>query len=109
MSEQCNQAVEQAARLAIRQTFDTAEGEFGSTLFASHHLEELEESYWEEHIGTRRPSPEEILELIECRFVVDEEGEIERLDFQLPAEVSDYVLSVSVDEGGNVDEITMES
>jgi hypothetical protein len=36
-----------AALSAIKRTLKTEEGEYGSTLFTSHHLEEIEPSYWE--------------------------------------------------------------
>ena len=36
----------QIALEAIRRSLDTEAGEYGATLFAAHHLEELDQSYW---------------------------------------------------------------
>jgi hypothetical protein len=41
---------EAAARAAIKQLFVTSEDEHGATLFVSHHLEELDSSYWRKHL-----------------------------------------------------------
>lgn len=80
-------------------------------LFASHHLEELDPSYWKQHTGTPSPSREQILGLLELRSHWGEEGEdgIDVFDFTLPGGVTDYVISVRFDEGGEVEDISMES
>ncbi len=114
MSDQCNQAFEQAARLAIQQTYGTEEGEFGSTLFVEHHMEELTESDWEASIGKAKPSPDEILDALECKLILGDDGAVEGADFGFPGrggtgEVSQYLLAVSFDVSGGVEDISMES
>ncbi|MDF1838183.1 MAG: DUF2004 domain-containing protein [Planctomycetota bacterium] len=109
MSDLCHRAVEEAARQAIQQSFGTEEGEYGSTLFVSHHLEEVEDTYWKKHTGSKSPDSEEVLDLLECRFCTDGDGQLTGLDFSLPGDVSQYVLALSVDENGDLGEIEMES
>jgi Protein of unknown function (DUF2004) len=75
----------------------------------SHHLEELDSSYWKKHLSTETPDPQRILELLELRSHWGGDDEIETFDFTLPEEVTNYVISVKFDESGDVSEITMES
>lgn len=100
-----------AALKSIMQAFGTAADEHGATLFVSHHLEELGADYWEEHCGTARPEPNRVLEILTLRshWGEDDEDGIDKFDFSLPGDVTDYVISVSFDENGDVAEITMES
>ena len=102
---------EKAGIAAIKRTFGTADGEYGATLFASHHLDELEASYWQKHLGTDQPEPARVLDILRLRsHWGDEHGEgIEVFDFTLPDDVTDYVISVRFDEAGEVEEISMES
>jgi hypothetical protein len=100
---------EKIAIAAIRQTLGTDDGECGSTLFVSHHLEELEVDYWQKHLGTDNPDPERILDLIKLRSHWGGDDELETFDFALPDDVTDYVISVRFDESGDVAEISMES
>jgi len=39
----------------------------------------------------------------------DDDDGLDTLDFALPGDVSNYVLSVGFDENGEIDEISMES
>lgn len=96
---------------AIRKSLGTEAGEFGATLFASHHLGELEASYWQARLQNDRPAPSQVLELLELQahWGDDDEDGIDTLDFGLPDGVSNYLLSVSFDENGEVEEIVMES
>ena len=100
---------EAAARAAIKKAFWTADDEFGATLFVSHHLEELESSYWKKHLSTETPEPRLILELLELHDHWGEDDELERFDFTLPEDVTNYVICVRFDDAGKVSEITMES
>ena len=89
----------------------TAADEHCATLFVSHHLEELGGDYWQEYCGTTRPEPNKVLEILILRSHSgedDDEG-IDTFDFSLPGGITDYVISVSFDEHGDVTEITMES
>lgn len=101
MEEKIRQAL-----IAIKSSHGTEAGEHGATLFVSHHLEELKKSYWEKHIGIKEPSPEDILSLLVVEEVWDDGSAI---DFTLPDEVTNYLLSVSLNENGGIDEISMES
>ncbi len=102
---------EKVALEAIRRSLGTEAGEFGATLFTSHHLEELEQSYWQTHLKTDRPEPAQVIELLrlQSHWSDGDEDGIDTLDFGLPGEVSNYLLSVRFDENGEVSEISMES
>lgn len=98
-----------AALAAIKQSADEADS--GVTLFASHHLEELDLTYWQQHAGTPQPSRDRILDLLELRSHWGSDGEngIDVFDFTLPGDVTDYVISVRFDDDGAVGDISMES
>ena len=98
---------------AIRSSLGTPDGEYGATLFASHHLEEIDGAYWQARLGTEKPEPAAVLGLLELldHWAEKEEDEEDgqTLDFGLPGEVSDYLLSVRFDPDGTIEEIMMES
>jgi hypothetical protein len=104
-------AREKAALAAIRRSFGTAEGEFGANLFASHHLEEIDGAYWQKHLGTKKPEPAQVLDILILRshWADDENDGIQVFDFTLPDEVTNYVISVRFDYSGEVEDISMES
>lgn len=93
---------------AIRKAYGTEAGEFSTTMFVSHHLEELPQDYWQEHTGTGAPDPAAVLGLLELKSNWGDE-DIENFDFSLPGDVTDYVLSVRFDDTGEIGEISMES
>jgi hypothetical protein len=100
---------------AIRGSLGTEAGEYGAMLFASHHLAELEPTYWKKHLGTTEPEPAQIIGLLRLKSHwsfgdegIDKDG-IETFDFSLPDGVSNYVLSVRFDERGEVEDLMMES
>lgn len=104
---------ERAALAAIRQAFGI-DDESGATLFVSHHLEEIDASYWEKHLGAPKPEPIRVLDLLELRSHWgdddgDDEKGFETFDFTLPDDVTDYVISVRFDDSGKVEDISMES
>ena len=95
---------------AIKSAYGTEDDEFGATLFVSHHIEELEDSYWEEHLQTSSPEPAKVLDLLVLSpYWEPDEDEIESIDFTLPGNVTDYVICVNFDENGEVEDIAMES
>lgn len=101
---------QKAALAAIKRAFGAKEDECGATLFVSHHLNEIEDSYWQKHLGTANPAPSRVLEILELRsHWGEEEDGIDTFDFTLPGGVTDYVISVRFDETGSVEDITMES
>lgn len=100
---------EAAARAAIKRAFGTSDDEYGVTLFVSHHLEELDSTYWEKHLSTENPNPHLVLDLLELRSHWGGDDETATFDFTLPEQVTNYVISVRFDDDGDVSEITMES
>lgn len=99
------------ALAAIRSAFGAEEDEYGATLFVSHHLDEIEETYWQKHLGAAQPEPSLVLDILELRshWSGEEDDGIETFDFTLPEGITNYVISVHFNESGQVKEITMES
>jgi len=93
---------------AIKHTFGTEVGEDCVNSFVEHHLEELPQSYWQQHLGSSTPEPIAVIGLLQLHPSWGEDG-IEYFDFTLPDEVTDYVVSVHFDIAGKIDEILMES
>ena len=93
---------------AIRQLFGTQDGEFSTTLFVEHHMEEIPPSYWQTHLGTEKPEPAAVLGLLALTSRWGD-GDVENFDFSLPGKVTNYVISVHFDGDGNIDDISMES
>jgi hypothetical protein len=93
---------------AIKQAFGTKSGEDSIGLFIEHHIAELPEAYWAEHLGTSTPDPASVLGLLQFRSSWGEE-ELEYFDFTLPGDVTNYVVSVHFDSSGLIEEISMES
>jgi len=100
---------EAAARAAIKKAFDTADEESGVALFISHHLEEIDADYWKQHFSTETPEPQRIIDSLVLQSIWGGDDEIETFDFTLPEDVTNYLISVSFDEDGEVSGITMES
>ncbi|WP_081617195.1 DUF2004 domain-containing protein [Thioalkalivibrio sulfidiphilus] len=96
------------ALTAIKNAFGTEEGEGNVNLFVEHHLGELPQSYWQQHLGASSPEPKSVVGLLQLRSSWGDKG-IEYFDFKLPGEVTDYVVSVRFDDSGNIDGISMES
>ena len=63
-------------------------------------------TYWEKHLSTEIPSSEQVIGLLVLRSKWENE---EVYDFTLPDDVTDYVVSVSFDEDGKIEDIEMES
>lgn len=101
---------EKIVREAIQRSFGTEAGEFGATLFATHHLEELEPAYWLKHLGTETPDPEKVLGILQLKKTWGEdEGSLDFFDFTLPDQVTHHVVCVKFDGSEAVEEISMES
>ncbi|MFZ6875744.1 hypothetical protein ACO0LF_27060 [Undibacterium sp. Di27W] len=107
---------EKVAREALRLAFEKGNDDTGAGLFISHHLEEVEAEYWQQHLGTATPAPVRVLDILVLRsHWGDEENEenedegMEVFDFTLPDDATDYVISVRFDSAGVVQEIDMES
>ena len=95
---------------AIRESFADGDDEFGVPLFVSHHLKELEGSYWESHLQSSSPEPSKVLDILVVSpdWSPEEDG-IDDIDFTLPDGVTNYVICVSFNEDGEVEDISMES
>ena len=100
---------EAVARAAIRDAFGTPDDESGATLFVSHHLEEIGPEYWQQHLGSATPEPVRVLDIIQLRDTWGGDDDLDTFDFTLPDDVTQYVISVSFDEAGVVEGISMES
>lgn len=96
---------EKKALEAIKKSSGTQQGEYGIDEFVSHHLAELPKTYWEKFLGTPSPSPDQVVDLLVLRSKWDDE---EVYDFTLPDDVTDYVVSVTFNENGEIEDITME-
>jgi sigma54-dependent transcription regulator len=94
------------ALAAIKEASGTELGEYSVDEFISHHLEELSADYWKKHLGTTSPTTESVIGLLVLRSKWDDS---EVYDFTLPEEVTDYVVSVSFDDDGEIEDIAMES
>lgn len=99
------------ARRAIKSLYGKPEGEYGPTLFVSHHLEEIEPEYWLRTVGVQKPSLEQILDaLVFVDSWTSGSGDTDNtFDFGLPGNVSNYLLSVRFEDEGHVREVSMES
>jgi hypothetical protein len=97
------------ALAAIKAAYGTEDDEFGATLFVTHHLDEIEPPYWEKLFGTATPDPRQILDALVLRSEFEEDDDMDTFDFTLPDEVTDYVICVTFSEGGEVEDISMES
>jgi hypothetical protein len=98
-----------AALAAIKRSL--GEEDSAVSMFASHHVEELDAAYWKQHAGTAKPTPKQVVDLLELRSHWGDEDEdgIDTFDFTLPGDVTDYVVSVRFDEDGEVEDVSMES
>lgn len=101
---------EKVARERIKPLLGTPEGEYGPTLFASHHLNELAPDYWLEVCGTTKPDAVKILDslVLVAAWSSQDDDNIDVFDFSIPNAVSNYVLSARF-EDGEVVEVSMES
>lgn len=111
MTQDANSERCAAALLAIKSLYGKPEGEFGPTLFVSHHLVEVEGAYWQRTVGVARPTPNQVLNaLVLIRsWSSHEGGNIDVFDFGLPNNASNYVLAVRFEDDGDVASVSMES
>ncbi len=100
-----------AALRAIKSLYGKPEGEFGPTLFVSHHLEEVEGAYWLRTVGVARPTPNQVLNALVLIKSWSSDGvdNIDVFDFGLPNNASNYVLAVRFQDDGALADVSMES
>ncbi|MBK0053885.1 DUF2004 domain-containing protein [Stenotrophomonas sp. S39] len=101
-------AQQKRARSALEQLLGTEEGEDSVDLFVQHHLDEIEADYWNAQLGTATPAAGAVLGLLQPREPWEDEGSV-HVDFELPGDVSQYVLSVELNGDGEVLGVSMES
>jgi len=99
----------QAALAAIKSAYGTEDDEHGGTLFITHHLEEIESEYWEKHFKTATPSPIQIIDSLVICSQFEEGEDFDMIDLTLPDDVTNYLICVSFDQDGAVEDISMES
>ena len=101
---------ETVARAKLLGLLGSDEGELGPTLYVRHHKEELGSEYWTGAFGEPDPKPEAIIEglVLASSWDSEDDGNIDTLDFTLPGEVTDYLLSVRF-TGDEVSDVSMES
>ena len=97
------------ALAAIKAAYGATDDEYGVTLFVSHHLEEIEDSYWTQRFQTVSPAPSIILDGLILHSDFEDEVDIDSFDFTLPGDVTNYVICVSFNKSGEVESISMES
>lgn len=97
------------ALAAIKAAHGTEPDQLGVTLFVSHHLEEVDSSYWEKHFQTSTPDPGRILDSLVLCSEFEEEEDLELFDFTLPGKVTNYLICVNFNDEGEVESIAMES
>jgi len=101
----------QLALETITRSLDTEDGEYGATLFATHHLEELDQAYWQTHLKSDKPLPAQVIGLLclQSHRGDDDDDGLDTLDFSLPGDVTNYVLCVRFNKNGEITGISMES
>lgn len=94
----------------IKAVFDTPEGEESTTLFVSHHLNEIEPAQWQAAVGNKNPNPDQILaSLIPIdQWSSNDDEIIDTFDFSLPNDLTNYLLTVRVVDG-TASDVAMES
>jgi hypothetical protein len=100
-----------SARHAIKSLYGKPDGEYGPTLFVSHHLNEIEPGYWLKIVGIERPNPQQVLDALVLVDTWASGGDetVDTLDFGLPEDASNYLLSVRFGDDGQVQDVSMES
>lgn len=100
---------EEIARQAIIAGYGTEAGEYGPTLFAQHHLQEVDNDTWMSIFGIEKPEPTHILQglVLVGSWSSGATDDLDMLDFSLPDGATQYVLSVRF-EAGEVAQISME-
>jgi hypothetical protein len=83
--------------------------DYSTKLFISHHLTEINSEYWIEHLGCAKPNSIDIINILVLKEHWGGDADIDIFDFTLPDNVTDYVLSVSFDDSGKINEISMDS
>ena len=89
--------------------FGTQAGEYSSTLFVSHHLENIKGAYWEKHLGSAHPEPMQVLNILLSHWGEEDDNSTDSLYFTLPEDVTNYGLCVRFAETGQIESITMDS
>ena len=78
------EAKQKIAREKIISIHGTPEGEYGPTLFVSHHLEDMETSYWLDQFKNERPDAKQILDslILVASWSSQEDGAIAEISME---------------------------
>ncbi len=111
MSADISDEREAIAREKIKALYGVSGGEYGPTLFVQHHLNQIEAAYWLRIMGVEQPRAEQILNALVLVDSWSSEGDnvANTLDFGLPGNVSNYLLSVRFSDDDQVIDVSMES
>ncbi len=104
--------IHQQAKLAlaaIKAAYNAEDDDSDVTLYVAHHLAEVDASYWNNRFQTNQPAPSQILDALILCSDIEEIDNLDSLDFTLPGRVTDYLLCVTFNEDGEVEDIAMES
>ncbi|MEP3888995.1 MAG: DUF2004 domain-containing protein [Hellea sp.] len=95
----------------IKSLHGTPEDEFGTTLFVSHHLEEISKADWLKVLKTETPTSEQILDalILIGAWSSSDDDVIDTYDFSLPDNLTNYPLSACFSEDDKNIEVSMES
>ena len=96
---------------AIEQAASSGGEDSAVHLFVSHHLGEIDAPYWQKHTGSPNPTLNHVIGTLQLQshWSDDDEFGVDIVDFTLPEDVTQYVISVKFGMGGQVEEIEMES
>lgn len=99
------------ALAAIKAVYGNPEDDYGATGFIEHHLATLATSYWQAHLQTDSPTPQQVITILvlQSHWGDDDDDGVDVFDFTLPDDITNYVISVRFDTKGKVESIDMES
>lgn len=95
----------------IKSLYGTPQGEFGPTLFVSHHLDEIEKADWLRVLKTENPTSKQVLDslVLVGKWSSTDSAVDDIYDFSLPDNLTNYLLSVHFSENGTIEDVSMES
>ncbi|MDH5182832.1 MAG: DUF2004 domain-containing protein [Gammaproteobacteria bacterium] len=107
LSKEDLERYEKNAISAINDAYGTEEGETSVTQFVTYHMEEIDDDFWQDHLGTSKPEPGKMLEILELVSQWSD-GDAEVFEFSLPDKGTPFVISVQFDNEGHLVDIAMD-
>ena len=99
--------LEKRALEAIKNAYGTPEGKDNVTEFVTYCQNEIHFAYWMKFLDTMRPEPQQVLDMLYFASHWSD-GAADVLEFALPEDILDSVLSVQFDEDGNLVDIAID-